>query len=112
MKKCASLTKKIADTFYRRLHSGGTIHIEEIQDQVELELMRTGEYKVPKLMYFIAKNDAAHANSNKQEAENTKSATVCMSPCQMATLNRLIWIVLRNQVQHACAGLTRCFSRI
>jgi ribonucleoside-diphosphate reductase alpha chain len=46
--KVANLTKKIADTFIRRLRSGGTIHIEEIQDQVELELMRTAEYKVAK----------------------------------------------------------------
>src|SRR4026209_1466988 len=46
--KVSSLTKKIADTFTRRLASGGTMHIEEVQDQVELELMRAGEYKVAK----------------------------------------------------------------
>ena len=46
--KISALTKKIAETFMRRLHDSGTIHIEEIQDQVELELMRTGEYKVAK----------------------------------------------------------------
>src|SRR5687768_16388276 len=37
--KLAKSSKKIADTFTRRLQSCGTIHIEEIQDQVELELM-------------------------------------------------------------------------
>src|SRR5579872_5741146 len=46
--KVTALTKKISDTFTRRLHSNSTIHIEEVQDQVELELMRTGEYKVAK----------------------------------------------------------------
>src|SRR5687767_3801881 len=40
------LSQKITDAFYRRLPSGGTIHIEDIQDQVELSLMRTGEHKV------------------------------------------------------------------
>ncbi len=40
------LARQIADAFNRRLPSGGTIHIEDIQDQVELLLMRSGEHKV------------------------------------------------------------------
>jgi ribonucleoside-diphosphate reductase alpha chain len=40
------LTRQMTKTFERRLPSGGTIHIEDIQDQVELALMRTGQYKV------------------------------------------------------------------
>lgn len=42
----AHLVKRIIDTFTRRLSQGGTIHIEDIQDQVELTLMRAGEQKV------------------------------------------------------------------
>lgn len=41
-----SITQHITQTFTRRLPTGGTIHIEDIQDQVELELMRSGHYKV------------------------------------------------------------------
>ncbi|MFW5427388.1 MAG: ATP cone domain-containing protein, partial [Methylophagaceae bacterium] len=41
----AGITKQIADNLTRRLDDGGTVHIEDIQDQVELALMRTGEYK-------------------------------------------------------------------
>ncbi len=40
------LVGKIADAFHRRLPTGGIIHIEDIQDQVELLLMRSGEHKV------------------------------------------------------------------
>ncbi|MCU1715854.1 ribonucleoside-diphosphate reductase subunit alpha [Pseudomonas sp. 5P_3.1_Bac2] len=40
------LTEQVTATFKRRMPSGGTIHIEEIQDQVELALMRSGEQKV------------------------------------------------------------------
>ena len=40
------LTERVVSTFKRRLPSGGTVHIEEIQDQVELALMRSGEHKV------------------------------------------------------------------
>lgn len=42
----ANLTNEITATFKRRMPSGGTIHIEDIQDQVELALMRSGEQKV------------------------------------------------------------------
>lgn len=40
------LTLQITEKFKRRLPGGGTIHIEDIQDQVELELMRSGAQKV------------------------------------------------------------------
>jgi len=42
----AELVEKVSSTFARRLPSGGTLHIEEVQDQVELALMRSGEHKV------------------------------------------------------------------
>ena len=41
-----SLTQEINQAFQRRWPGGGTIHIEAIQDQVELVLMRAGEQKV------------------------------------------------------------------
>ena len=40
------MTKEIIEVFERRMPSGGTIHIEEIQDQVELQLMRNEHHKV------------------------------------------------------------------
>ena len=44
--KVKELSKSVYETFSNRMPSGGTIHIEEIQDQVELALMRTEELKV------------------------------------------------------------------
>ena len=44
--KVKNLSKSVLETFSKRMPSGGTIHIEEIQDQVELALMRTEELKV------------------------------------------------------------------
>ena len=41
-----NLTAQISGAFKRRLPDGGTIHIEDIQDQVELFLMRSGEQKI------------------------------------------------------------------
>ena len=39
-------TSQIAEVLLRRLPAGGSVHIEEIQDQVELALMRAGEHEV------------------------------------------------------------------
>src|SRR5690606_8329626 len=41
-----NLAADVTATFRRRMPSGGTVHIEEIQDQVELELMRAEEREV------------------------------------------------------------------
>jgi len=41
----AELAKQVSNVFLRRMPLGGTIHIEDIQDQVELALMREGHHK-------------------------------------------------------------------
>ena len=41
-----SLTQNVVQALTRHLSGGGTLHIEDIQDQVELALMRAGEHKV------------------------------------------------------------------
>lgn len=40
------LTDTVCESLTRFLNLGGTVHIEDIQDQVELALMRMGEHKV------------------------------------------------------------------
>ena len=47
-KKVNTVTDAVINVFERRMPSGGTLHIEEIQDQVELQLMRAEELKVAK----------------------------------------------------------------
>ena len=47
-KKVNQLTENVVEVFQRRMPSGGTLHIEEIQDQVELQLMRSEELDVAK----------------------------------------------------------------
>lgn len=61
------LTLQVSATFKRRMPSGGTIHIEDIQDQVELALMRSGEHKVAQAYVLYraeqAKKRAEHDNT-------------------------------------------------
>ena len=47
-KKVNTITSGVIEVFERRMPSGGTLHIEEIQDQVELQLMRSEELDVAK----------------------------------------------------------------
>ena len=41
-----SITSQVTQALLRRTPNGGTFHIEDIQDQVELALMRSGEHEV------------------------------------------------------------------
>ena len=58
------LTDMVVETLTRRQPGGGTFHIEDIQDQVELSLMRNGEQKIHALTCSIAKNARMHARKN------------------------------------------------
>ena len=42
----AALTDNVVGALIRRQPAGGTFHIEDVQDQVELSLMRSGEHEV------------------------------------------------------------------
>lgn len=59
---------KICDAFMRRMPSGGTIHIEDIQDQVELTLMRAAEHKVARA-YVLYREERRKIREQQQEAE-------------------------------------------
>lgn len=64
------LTEQVTDRFQKRWPSGGTIHIETIQDQVELALMRAGEYQV-------ARAYVLYREERRKEREN---ATAKLTP--------------------------------
>ncbi|GAA5008244.1 ribonucleoside-diphosphate reductase subunit alpha [Acinetobacter puyangensis] len=98
--RISELTEMVLNTFKRRLPSGGTIHIEEIQDQVELALMRTGEQKVARA-YVIYREKRASERSGKNENHHPTlqitSADGVLKPLDLAAL--------RTQVEKASAGL-------
>ena len=64
----AQLAEQITAIFKRRMPSGGTIHIEDIQDQVELALMRSGEQKVAR-DYVLYREQRAQLRAEKLQAE-------------------------------------------
>jgi len=101
--KVAKLSNKIVDTFTRRLQSGGTIHIEEVQDLVELELMRTGEYKVAKA-YVLYREDRRRIREQEQiETEDKKILHITLADGSVKPLDVA---ALQAQVQKACTDLS------
>ena len=63
--KVNKTTAEVMDVFERRMPSGGTLHIEEIQDQVELQLMRSEEYKAART-YILYREE--RTQERKKEA--------------------------------------------
>ena len=100
------LTQQITATFKRRMPSGGTIHIEEIQDQVELILMRSGEQKIAR-DYVLYREEHARLRAQKQPASQEPdpdypSLNVILDNGTRAPLNIAR---MRTIVHEACAGL-------
>jgi ribonucleoside-diphosphate reductase alpha chain len=59
------LTGQVVETLLRRLPGGGVLHIEHIQDQVELALMRTGEQEVAR-RYVIYRETRSRERAEKE----------------------------------------------
>jgi len=98
------LARQITNIFKRRMPSGGTIHIEDIQDQVELALMRTGEHKIAR-SYVIYRADHARIReqNKKQREENHPEITVTLEDGREGPLDtsRLLTVITE-----ACDDLT------
>ena len=68
----ARLTRQIVGTIFRRADSRA-LHIEEIQDQVELALMRSGEHKVARA-YVLYREERAQQRGQEKTDEPSRTA--------------------------------------
>jgi ribonucleoside-diphosphate reductase alpha chain len=66
------LTGNVVNALIRRQPNGGTFHIEDIQDQVELALMRSGEHEVARayVLYREKRNDERAKQKQQQVADH------------------------------------------
>ena len=97
------LTEQVSATFKRRMPSGGTIHIEEIQDQVELALMRAGEQKVAR-DYVIYRESRAQARK-KGVADVAQPHPSIRVTAADGSLVALDMGRLQTIIREACEGL-------
>jgi len=99
------LTEQVAAALTRRLPGGGTVHIEDIQDQVELALMRAGEHKVAR-DYVIYRDARARERAEKAASKTPAAAetginvTLADGSTQPLDVERL-----RRLTREAAAGL-------
>ncbi|HYT15271.1 MAG TPA: ribonucleoside-diphosphate reductase subunit alpha [Burkholderiales bacterium] len=90
------LTESVVGALVRRQPSGGTFHIEDIQDQVELALMRSGEHEVARAYVLYREKRAevrAHEAAQKRTAPQPQLHVVedaVRRPLDLARLNDLI----------------------
>jgi ribonucleoside-diphosphate reductase alpha chain len=63
-----ALTESVVRALIRRQPSGGTFHIEDIQDQVELALMRMGEHHVARA-YVLYREERSRERARQREAQ-------------------------------------------
>jgi ribonucleoside-diphosphate reductase alpha chain len=102
-----ALTKQVIHGVTRNMNTGGTVHIEDIQDYVELALMRAGEQKIAHA-YVIYREDRARERAEKAK-ENQQDLTKNKEPINVTRedgsvvqldMNRLMAII-----NEACSGL-------
>ena len=87
--KVVQLSQNVYDTFSSRMPSGGTIHIEEIQDQVELALMRSEELKVARayVLYRAERTKLRQEESSISQEEpklspSERTETIAKEACE------------------------------
>jgi len=95
---------EISETFKRRMPSGGSIHIEEIQDQVELMLMRSGEHKVAR-SYVIYRAERAREREVKQVVPASEDKSDLMVTLDDGSSVPLDTARIRTIIAEACQGL-------
>ena len=98
-----NITRQVTDALVRRNPDSGTVHIEDIQDQVELALMRAGEHKVARdyVLYREARakerEEAAKAAGGEEHLVNVTLADGTQEPLDIQRL--------RDLATEACEGL-------
>ena len=100
----ARLGEQVSTTFERRLPSGGTLHIEDVQDQVELVLMRSGEHKASRT-YVLYREERARIRAERAATEPAAALPALSVTLEDGSTAPLNVTRLREVVSEACAGL-------
>ncbi len=97
----AQLTDNVVNALMRRQPHGGTFHIEDVQDQVELALMRSGEHDVAR-SYVLYREERARERAKHAASDSSAPLLHALDrgeriPLDIAHLDAM--------VKSACAGL-------
>jgi ribonucleoside-diphosphate reductase alpha chain len=99
------LTGQVVNALFRRLPSGGTIHIEDIQDQVELALMRGEHHKVARA-YVLYRAERARLRAEKAARQQEPREAVLHVTLPDGSQKPLDFARLQNIVDETCRDLS------
>src|SRR4051794_2059564 len=99
------LTEAVVNALMRRQPNGGTFHIEDIQDQVELSLMRSGEHEVARA-YVLYREDRARERARKRDAHPV-TAMPAINVLEAGQTVPLEMERLTGLIKDCCEGLGR-----
>ncbi|OGA20701.1 MAG: ribonucleoside-diphosphate reductase subunit alpha, partial [Betaproteobacteria bacterium RIFCSPLOWO2_02_FULL_67_19] len=103
----AALTDGVVDALMRRQPAGGTFHIEDIQDQVELGLMRSGEHDVARA-YVLYREERAKARAHEKAGREPSARPAVLQVLDASGERRPLEVAaLRRLLESACVGLER-----
>src|SRR5262249_2762365 len=100
----AGLTEAAVGALLRRQPQGGTFHIEDIQDQVELALMRSGEHDVARA-YVLYREERSRARAQEKAAKRAEAAEAGIQVVDNGQRRPLDREALQRLMASACEGL-------
>ncbi|WP_197386837.1 ribonucleoside-diphosphate reductase subunit alpha [Ralstonia pseudosolanacearum] len=97
------LTQNVVRALLRSRPNGGTFHIEDVQDQVELALMRSGEHDVARA-YVLYRERRSQERAQAGETQQ-QPAFIGLNVTDGGITRPLDMAALRNLIVSACADL-------
>src|SRR5687768_1205607 len=99
------LTEAVVQALVRRQPSGGTFHIEDIQDQVELALMRAGEHNIARA-YVLYREERARERAKQREKQQSavREARPTLNVTENGVARPFDAAKITPLVQTACEG--------
>ncbi|HVO89783.1 MAG TPA: ATP cone domain-containing protein, partial [Casimicrobiaceae bacterium] len=98
------LTDVVVSALMKRKPEGGAIHIEEIQDQVELALMRGGEHEVARA-YVLYREKRAQERAQQRQHKEAKAGDRILTVTDNGVRRSLDLERLSTLVRTSCDGL-------
>jgi ribonucleoside-diphosphate reductase alpha chain len=96
------LTQQVIRALMRSRPGGGTFHIEDVQDQVELGLMRGGHHEIARA-YVLYRERRTQERAKQVEQVKPKAATIHVTEDGQRV--ELDLDLLKSRIETACAGL-------
>ncbi|KAA0889213.1 ribonucleoside-diphosphate reductase subunit alpha [Pusillimonas sp. ANT_WB101] len=99
-----NLTLQVVNALVRNRPGGGTFHIEDVQDQVELALMRSGEHDVARA-YVLYREKHAQERARAKQPAQTNAGQTTLHVTDDGVKHPLDLAKLRSTIEEASANL-------